>query len=211
MKLFSLTLLLVLPLLAHSSSDDQFVLPPTVSHSEDIIMPLPVDTTPNIIHAQPTLSDLLTIERSASIFFSYARELELSRLFSDASASDTVLVPTNAAVMALTRKPHQGPTDVEDSIEISEQEFDARSKKNVERWVSSHIIPVSPITFPGTYPTLLDGKTVTFTQLKDGDDGQDASAPEWTRVVLNGHVRIVQMKEASNGMFYLIDGTVNDD
>jgi len=55
--------------------------------------------------SKPTLADLLTIEPSASIFYSYAREVELSELFSDTSGKTTLLVPTNAAVMALARKP----------------------------------------------------------------------------------------------------------
>jgi hypothetical protein len=53
----------------------------------------------------PTLFDLLTIEPTTSIFFSYARELELSRLLVDLDSNITVLVPTNKAVMALARKP----------------------------------------------------------------------------------------------------------
>jgi hypothetical protein len=55
--------------------------------------------------SKPTLADLLTIEPSASIFYSYARELELSARFSDGSAKYTLFVPTNKAVMALARKP----------------------------------------------------------------------------------------------------------
>ncbi len=54
---------------------------------------------------KPLLSDLLTIESSASIFYSYARELELSKMLEDENARLTVLVPTNKAVMALARKP----------------------------------------------------------------------------------------------------------
>lgn len=54
---------------------------------------------------RPTLADLLTIETSASIFYSYAREIELSRIFEDESMKTTVFVPTNKAVMALARKP----------------------------------------------------------------------------------------------------------
>ena len=37
---------------------------------------------------------------------------------------------------------HQAPVPVDDTIELSEQEFEERSNKNVERWVSLHIIPV---------------------------------------------------------------------
>jgi len=56
-------------------------------------------------HAKPTLADLLTIERSASIFYTYARETELSSKFTDENNRLTLFVPTNKAVMALSRKP----------------------------------------------------------------------------------------------------------
>ena len=58
-----------------------------------------------LTNAQPTLADLLTIESSASIFYSYARELELGETFADVDSVNTLLVPTNKAVMALARKP----------------------------------------------------------------------------------------------------------
>ena len=37
---------------------------------------------------------------------------------------------------------HQGMDDVDDGVEVSEEEFDSRSKSNVEHWVSVHVIPV---------------------------------------------------------------------
>ena len=77
-----------------AAAADQVVLPNTPMH----------DNRP-ASNVRPTLFDLLTIESGSSIFFSYARELELSRLFVDADAKLTLLVPTNKAVMALARKP----------------------------------------------------------------------------------------------------------
>src|SRR6267154_4997845 len=56
-------------------------------------------------NSRPTLADLLTIESSASIYYSYAREMQLSAKFSSKSIWFTMLVPTNKAVMALERKP----------------------------------------------------------------------------------------------------------
>jgi len=160
--------------------------------------------TPN---AGPTLFDLLTIEPGASIFFSYARELQLSRLFADADSSVTLLVPTNKAVMALARKPHQEPTPIDDTIKLSEQELEERSSKNVERWVSQHIIPKSHISLPSrAYPTLAEGKTVSFEEIS-----KDQTIPEWKRVSVNGNIQIVSKKEASNGVLYVIDGTIQYD
>jgi hypothetical protein len=116
----------------------------------------PVAASPEL-----TLFDLLTIEPSASIFFSYARESDISRLLVDHGSRSTFLVPTNRAVMALARKPcvfvrktsitmnesfdcrsHQSAYNVQDDEGLSEQELDERSKSNVQHWISLHVIPV---------------------------------------------------------------------
>jgi len=156
--------------------------------------------------SKPTLADLLTIDSSLSIFYSYAREIELSSIFSDQKAKNTVLVPTNKAVMALSRKPHQNPGGLEGEILISEEDFDKSSKRNVERWISAHIIPRSPISLESdtSYPTLLHQRTVTFPPAPNADP----RSPDWGRVLLNGEARILGMKEALNGVMYVVDGTV---
>jgi len=117
-----------------------------------------------------------------------------------------MLVPTNKAVMALARKPHQGPEHVEPRPEISEQELDERSRRNVERWVSAHIIPSRTFLSdaPVSYETLQDEKLVTFNPISSSKP----DSPEWMRVTLEDGVRIIGMKEAHNGVLYLIDGTV---
>ncbi|KAI9512620.1 hypothetical protein F5148DRAFT_1161603 [Russula earlei] len=173
--------------------------------AEQVVLPnVPMDPSRPTSHVRPTLFDLLTIEPSSSIFFSYARELQLSRLFSNVDANITVLVPTNKAVMALARKPHQVPGD---TIELSEQEMEERSGKNVERWVSLHIIPESQISLPSrTYPTLVEGRTITFKETKKG-----STALEWQRVLVNGDIPILNKKEAINGVLYVIDGTIQAD
>jgi hypothetical protein len=68
-------------------------------------VPMDVNRRSDSSTVRPTLFDLLTIEPRTSIFFSYARELELSRLFVNEDSNVTLLVPTNKAVMALARKP----------------------------------------------------------------------------------------------------------
>ncbi|KAJ7632120.1 hypothetical protein FB45DRAFT_493693 [Roridomyces roridus] len=150
----------------------------------------------------PTLADLLTIESSTSIFYSYSRELaSISDTLSDSqSVPVTLIAPTNKAVMALARKPHQGPVDSE--ITITDEELaDAQARANVERWVSAHIIPQSPITFDETYPTLLTGKSITF----KGD------AEDWRNAVIEGDIHIVGKREASNGVLFLVDRAISSD
>ncbi|TBU29778.1 hypothetical protein BD309DRAFT_654693 [Dichomitus squalens] len=190
--------LLVLPFLASASTDEQMVLPG--ADKEPFV--------PVVNSGKPSLADLLTIEPSASIFYSYARELELSQLLSNPNAQNTLLVPTNKAVIALPRKPHEDPKPLDDGVILSEAEFDTISKQNVERWVSAHIIPQSPIslTSDGEFETLLSGRNVTFTVV-DGD----SNAPEWRRALLDGSVHLTDMKEASNGVMYILDGTVTVD
>ncbi|KAI0800607.1 hypothetical protein C8Q74DRAFT_1214484 [Fomes fomentarius] len=192
--------LLVLPLLAWASTDEQMVLPSTQDgRSEEPFVPVTYS-------GKPSLADLLTIETSSSIFYSYAREVEISKLFSDPNARSTVLVPSNKAVIALPRKPHEGTKPVDDGVVLSEVEFDSLSKENVERWVSAHIVPKYPISLSldGEYETLLAEKNVTFTIIDDGDK----DAPEWSRVLLDGSVRLTGVKEASNGVLYILDGTI---
>lgn len=87
--------LLALPFLAPAVLADQ--IPLRTDEMSETYTPLK--------HDQPTVADLLTIEPSASIFYSYARELELSTQFGDMEARNTLFVPTNKAVMALARKP----------------------------------------------------------------------------------------------------------
>jgi hypothetical protein len=72
---------------------------------QQIVLTTPIEKEFETPRPQPTLADLLTIERTASIFYSYARELELSARFEDESVEWTLFVPTNKAVMALARKP----------------------------------------------------------------------------------------------------------
>jgi len=134
------------------------VLPTAIASQRDQV---PMDSPEYVPQTspQPTLADLLTIEPSTSIFFSYARELELSSILSDQSAKLTLFVPTNKAVMALARKPyviiltpliggsspcrsHEDPKG-NFEVEMTEEQFHKRSKKNVERWVSAHISLVS--------------------------------------------------------------------
>ncbi|KAI0031237.1 hypothetical protein K488DRAFT_79159 [Vararia minispora EC-137] len=159
-----------------------------------------------VIIVLPTLFDLLTLERSGSIFFSYARETELSRLLTDDDSPSTLLIPTNRAIMALARKPHQDPIPVDGGIDLNEQELDQRSKRNVRHWVSLHIIPQSPIDIGlHSFPTLVEGRNVTFEEVEG-----DLSQPDWTRVLLNGEIRLLGKKEARNGVFFLLDGTMKD-
>ncbi|KDN41124.1 hypothetical protein RSAG8_07678, partial [Rhizoctonia solani AG-8 WAC10335] len=61
----------------------------------------------------------------------------------------TVFDPKNKAVTVLHRKPHLGT--VEDRIEIlSDLEYDERSRKNIARWISAHVILSHPMELVGS-------------------------------------------------------------
>lgn len=92
---FVLSSALILSCISFASAQEQIPLSSTNMH----------ETYTPQTNVKPTLADLLTIEPSASIFYTYARELELSKTFADTNSHMTLLVPTNKAVMALARKP----------------------------------------------------------------------------------------------------------
>lgn len=102
MRVFHFTAF-ALPFLVSASLHEQSVVLPPLSIPPEQGMSGP-DYTP-LTHTRPTLADLLTIEPSASIYYSYARETELSREFNAGDRYLTLLVPINKAVMAQPRKP----------------------------------------------------------------------------------------------------------
>ena len=58
---------------------------------------------------------------------------------------------------------HQAPDSIDDGIKLSEQELEERSSRNVERWVSLHIIPVRGLhVHPRTFDSYsLGSRTLT--------------------------------------------------
>ncbi|KZV99621.1 hypothetical protein EXIGLDRAFT_605555 [Exidia glandulosa HHB12029] len=157
---------------------------------------------------QPSLSDLLTLQSRVSIFHSYLRELEDLNARISATAGEglntTILVPTNRAVMALPRKPHLPADEKEDMPVISEQQAHKESQETLHRWIAAHFIPESPISFDATYPTLLDGVSVSFTKV----DSTGAPSDYAVKVNDKADARIIDVKEAFNGVMYIIDGTI---
>lgn len=45
---------------------------------------------------------------------------------------------------------HEGPKPMEDGTIISEEEFETKSRENVERWIQAHIVPVRPFILLGS-------------------------------------------------------------
>ncbi|KAG8950412.1 hypothetical protein FRC04_007427 [Tulasnella sp. 424] len=162
-------------------------------------------------NALPTLFDLLVLQRGSSIFFDYLRESStISQRMNDESAKSTLLLPTNKAVIALGWKPHQGPPtpspDGDVKVEITEE----MGKANVERWLSAHILPADDIDFKSEnpIPTLLEGRPVSVLKTHTGQ------SEEWQNYGLaqgDGAVGLVKRIQASNGVLYVINGTISSE
>lgn len=174
----------------------------------------------------PNLADLLTIQTQSSIYYSYARDTDISKRFTeDNSNGITLFVPTNKAVQALARKPNDDPHA--DISQLSNEEFYVRSSDRVKQWVGAHIVPMSPIdlTSATPYDTLTPGVSVTFkpaqgqsrapvgggVETQDGLPDLDDDKPVWKKYILNNGIKILDEKVASNGVIYIIDGTVDID
>ncbi|KLO11710.1 hypothetical protein SCHPADRAFT_876503 [Schizopora paradoxa] len=171
---------------------------------------MPVDDSfPTTSHSGPLLSDMMTIESSVSIFYSYARETRFSRLLEGEDSRLTILAPTNKAVMALARKPHQGPESVEEGITITEEEFERNSRDNVEKWIGAHIIPQYPIKLlpSSQFETMLMGCVVTLSA-KDSGVSFEENDSSWSNVLINGNISIAKKISAGNGDLYIIDGAI---
>jgi uncharacterized surface protein with fasciclin (FAS1) repeats len=94
-------------------------------------------------------------------------------------------VPTDEAIMALPHKPHNNP---------SGGTSDEDAQKNVEAFLSAHIVPADIEV--GKEAETLGGTKVTLQ--KDGDGMR----------VVPGDAKVVGSKTASNGMIYYLDGIV---
>jgi hypothetical protein len=75
-------------------------------YSNQIIMDDPAQPPAPLTRPQPSLADLLTIDQSVSIFYSYLRDTGMTARLDDAAVSTTVLAPKNRAVVALPVKPY---------------------------------------------------------------------------------------------------------
>lgn len=70
-------------------------------------LPINPATEQPLSGGEPTLYDLIMIERRATIFGDYLRKLnDVAGLLNNREALTTVLVPTNRAMLALARKPY---------------------------------------------------------------------------------------------------------
>ncbi|KAG9016593.1 hypothetical protein FRB90_002874 [Tulasnella sp. 427] len=196
-------LIFAVPLLsstALASKGQQLPLDPTMS--EEFVRPG---------NTLPTLFDLLVLQRGSSIFFDYLRESStISSRMKDESVKSTVLLPTNKAVISLGWKPHQGPPKPTPDGDVAVEITEAIGRANVERWLSAHVLPVEDINWNSDSPitTLLDGKPITVLKTHTGQ------SEEWQNYGVaqgDGAVGFVKRIPASNGVIYVVNGTISSE
>ncbi|BEI80553.1 hypothetical protein CcaverHIS002_0110820 [Cutaneotrichosporon cavernicola] len=132
-----------------------------------------------------SLADALTLERQASLWWEYARDVSSVTARLTRAGHTTLFVPTDEAIMALPHKPHNNPSGTTS---------DEDARHNVEAFLSAHIVS-GDIEY-GKPAETLGGTTVTVK--KTGDDMR----------VVPGDAKVVGTKVASNGMIFYLDGTV---
>lgn len=93
------------------------------------------------------LSDVLGKDRQINIFAGFSRDFaSISKRFEDQSLNTTILAPINSAVMALPKKPWEDADDY-DSLgpnAYGGDEGQERARRNMVRFVESHVVPASP-------------------------------------------------------------------
>ncbi|GAA6014193.1 hypothetical protein JCM10207_006128 [Rhodosporidiobolus poonsookiae] len=156
---------------------------------------------PFVSNGLPSLADVLTRSRQARIMFDYLRDsAQVSTVLVDPSGSSTVLAPVDSAILALARKPHEGPESF-DEPDIRSNEEERRRAEYLEQWVKAHLVlekvDLEADGWDGKEYTTMAGSTVRFAT-SDADG----------RKVLPGDVEVVGEEQASNGKVLYLRGTL---
>ncbi|GAA5828397.1 hypothetical protein JCM11251_006226 [Rhodosporidiobolus azoricus] len=155
--------------------------------------------------AVPSIGDIL-VRSKARIFYDYARDsTAVSQLFVDPSGQATILAPTDAAILALARKPHEGPA-TRSSGEVSSNEEERQRAEWLERWVKAHVVLEQVELEAGEWEkreyTTMEGKTVRF-----ASSGKDEAG----RQLMPGDIEVVGEAQGSNGKVLYLQGTLTVD
>lgn len=153
----------------------------TLASSQTLVMQPSTDPQSSFAASNggPNLVDRLSISR-ATIFSDYLRDnVKLSTALISPVPKHTVLVPLNAEIMALARKPHEGKprtdgADDQPDIESSAEQQEKSNAKYLQRWLELHVISGDVLeSAPDDDPdrqwnTLVPGRTVQFVEQQDG-------------------------------------------
>lgn len=111
------------------------------------------------------ISDVLPKLRTINTYASLTRDFESSRgQLNDPSKKMTVLAPRNKAVHDMPHKPWEDPEEYKalgEAQAYQGKEGQDRAKKNLEKFVEGHILPVCPWK-EGEEVTTLSGKKLSW-------------------------------------------------
>ncbi|KAL4803003.1 hypothetical protein BDV18DRAFT_48367 [Aspergillus unguis] len=149
----------------------------------------------------PIISDVLPKTRGINIFASLTRQFEsVEARLNDRSHNVTVLSPRNSAIQELPRKPWENPDDYEKFGEMKAYEGGEgqdRAKRNLERFVSAHVVLRSPWK-EGEEAETLGGDKLSWR--KDGD-----------KIFIEpSGIQVESIAErVSNGEVWVLNGVIN--
>ncbi|KAJ6103405.1 hypothetical protein N7486_005832 [Penicillium sp. IBT 16267x] len=149
----------------------------------------------------PMVSDVLPKTKGINIFAQLTRDFDpIASRLNDASGNITVLAPRNSAVQALPRKPWEDPEDYAKFGDVNAyegQDGQERAKRNLERFVEAHLIPVSPWN-EGEEVETLRGEKLKWT--RDGDK----------IFIQPGNVEVDSIAEkVANGEVWVLNSVIN--
>ena len=112
--------------------------------------------------------------------------------------TSTIFAPRDAAIISLSRKPHEGPPENnKDPLELSTEDDEKRSYEYLQTWIKGHIVAGTDINFEdgSVYESLAgDQAKISFSKRKDSGEGKE----DWAKVlVLPGNAKIIERKEVT--------------
>ncbi|KAI2626403.1 FAS1 domain-containing protein [Xylaria nigripes] len=197
MKLFSVYMLQILTV---SVSSQLIPLLPVFSAPDTVQAPVIMDPSKQAPLSQKgvLISDVMGRDRSVNVFAGFARDVALvSERLDSSAANSTVLAPLNSAFDKLPGKPWENSREYS-TFGASAYEGDEgrdRARRNLQRLVEAHIVPVSPWPEKQKARSLLDGDREIWWESNDGVTTIQPDGIEIQRVaskVGNGEVWIIK-------------------
>ncbi|CAG8159118.1 unnamed protein product [Penicillium olsonii] len=149
----------------------------------------------------PIISDVLPKTKAINTFARLTRDFDaIASRLNDGSKNITVLAPRNSAIQNLPRKPWENPADYEKFGEVNAYEGSDgqdRAKRNLQRFVEAHLIPVSPWRVGEEVETLA-GEKLKWT--KEGDK----------MFIQPGNIEVDSVAEkVHNGEIWVLNDVIN--
>ncbi|GAA96610.1 uncharacterized protein L969DRAFT_624267 [Mixia osmundae IAM 14324] len=164
------------------------------------------DKGPIATSALPSLSDMLTVQRSASFFYDYLREGSVAERLAAPVLKTTLFVPTNTIISQLARKPHEGAPG-EEKIYSTEKDEEKARAEYLQDWVKTHAVAESlelKLDDLSERDSLLKDHPITFTRAEAA-----TAVDAWASILVGPRqARVIDAVECSNGWIYMLDGVL---